>query len=689
MKTLAVLPALSAACVVLCAFAFDAAHAQQPALPMNDFQLVTSRYRELQLRAAPPEAVRMSALAASLGADGRWPDIDYLDSQPSAWKAASHLERIKSLCRALVHPDSALRGDAQIEAAVMRGLDDWIAHRYKNPNWWHNDIGVPMMMRDIIILLGERLQGERRAGALQVLHQYGHIGPGGGANLIWTSELALQYGALTEDAALVALNSKAIADEIHISSGDGIQSDWSYHQHKARLQTFHYGAAFASDTARLGWQLRGTPWAIPMEKLNLVADYQLQGSQWMVRGLATVPGTIDRAVSRPGALRADARGTLRFLRDALPARARELDAFIARQDGKAPPLEGFRAFPRSDFAAFQRPSFSFFLKTISERTLPTESINRENLKGHLLHAGDHYILRDGAEYLSLPPVWDWELLPGVTSAQGAGEVVRKPFVGSVSDGASGATTMDYALGDKAGEKLSARKLWACHGDAVVCLIADLRAPNAQAPVQTALDQCLLRGAVTVAGEDGVARELGAGRHEALKALWAQHAGLGYFPIGAPLSLRLGPQSGSWASINESSSAELVPQPVFLPILEHGARPSGQSSGFAIAACATAREAAMLATKPAWQVLANDAHAQAVRFDDGTVMAVFYQAGSIVEAGKTLLQADRPCLVLRNRKQTWASDPAQKGGRLMLSASGGAPRAVELPADGVSVRVAPA
>ena len=356
-----------------------------------------------------------------------------------AGKQSEHLNRIRALSHAFINPQSPLYNDEKTQAVVFRALDHWIEKRYKNPNWWHNDIGVPQIMRDIVVLLGPRLQDQRRKGALEIWHQYGKAKAGDGANTMWQAELALLYGAVTRDANLVAQNSSLISDEIHVSRGEGIQPDGSYHQHGARLQQFHYGGAFLNDASRLGWQLSGTPWAIPNEKLQIIADCILQGSQWMVRGTTTVPGTLDRAVSRANALKGgDLRGAARFLREALPQSAPQLDALIARQDGNGAPLVGFRAYPRSDFAVYQRPNFSFFLKTISDRTRTTESINNENLKGHLLNSGDYYLMRDGQEYASLPPVWNWDLLPGVTYAKGAGEVQRQSFSGAVSDGESGA-----------------------------------------------------------------------------------------------------------------------------------------------------------------------------------------------------------------------------------------------------------
>ena len=303
--------------VVLCSFLFciKPMNAQVP----DNFQIVTERARELLLRRPSLDAEKLQNYVATLGADKRWPDVDYNDKAPSGWKTVEHLNRIRALSHAFINPQSPLYNDEKTQAIIFRALDHWIEKRYKNPNWWHNDIGVPQIMRDIVVLLGPRLQDERRKGALEIWHQYGKAKAGDGANTMWQAELALLYGAVTKNSDLVAQNARLISDEIHVSRGEGIQPDGSYHQHGARLQQFHYGGAFLNDASRLGWQLSGTAWAIPQEKLQIIADAILQGSQWMVRGTTTVPGTLDRAVSRANALKGgDLRGAARFLREALP-----------------------------------------------------------------------------------------------------------------------------------------------------------------------------------------------------------------------------------------------------------------------------------------------------------------------------------------------------------------------------------
>ena len=382
----------------------------------DDFDLIISRQRDLLLTSpltSPPATV--DQWVRTLDSGGAWPDIDYQDQRDADWSPRYHLDRVVSMCKALLQPNSPLRDNAALAAAIDRALDRWIATRPQCHNWWYNDIGTPGSMRDVIFLLGPRLQGARRTGAMEVLHQFKIKGDG--ANLVWTATLGLSYGCLAQDEALVAQCAARLSDEIHLSGGEGIQPDFSYHQHGPRLQAFHYGGAYLHDLSRVAFMLAGTRYAVPPDKIRLLVDYVLKGQQWMGRWNYTVPSTLDRAVSRPDVLTlGDLDGNAELLAGLSPKNRAALEDVRARIARRAPALNGFRAFPCSDFACYQRPEFSFFVKTISTRTQGTETtVNGENVKGALLNSGDTYILREGDEYVNLAPVWDWTLLPGVTS----------------------------------------------------------------------------------------------------------------------------------------------------------------------------------------------------------------------------------------------------------------------------------
>lgn len=625
----------------------------------------------------PDHDTGLESIISSIGQGSQWDDIDYSHKHPSGWQLSTHLQRVRRMSLAWTDPESPRYQDPSLKKSIDATLDHWLENRYQNPNWWHNEIGVPRLMQDIIVLLRKHLTPPQFEQAMEILAQ--HNVRGTGANLVWSADLGLHYGALSGNVDMIRKCSDLISNEIRVTTKEGIQPDYSYHQHGPRLQTYHYGSAFLRENIKLAWELRGTPWAFAGEKTDILLDFVLKGWQWMARGSYTVPGTIDRAVSRMGNLRnADLRAMMPYLLELKPQHAGALDAMKERQDGAGKPLEGFKHFPYSDFSAYHRPDFSFFLKTISVRTRFTESINRENLKGRLLNSGDAYFVRDGMEYYDLMPVWDWEHLPGVTTFPG-GVTKQKNFTGGVTAGKSGFTVM-LMHAEKDAQQLSVRKFWASHGDLVVCLMADLQSANVDS-IYTTLDQCRWRTDVFSNMHANVLEE---SIHDLQNVRWIHHAGFAYIPLSpANVALHLTAPTGSWQSINQSGSDETITEKVFMPVFRHDA--SSTSAAYFVASCSRPEDAKKLAAKPGFTVIRNDKGCQSVRFRDGTWMTAFFEQGSVAGSKRQTLSADRPSLVVVSKGKLFASDPTHTGGAVKIR-MGKSVLDLTLPPDGTTIEV---
>jgi chondroitin AC lyase len=586
----------------------------------------------------------------------QWRDIDYQDQQLANWQVSQHLLRVRALALAWTRQDSYWYRNIRVKQFMFDALQHWLQKRYHSNNWWHNKIGVPQLMRDIVIVLRPYMDSATLRSALEVMAQYGNWQTHTGANLTWSADLALHYGALTGNDSIIRHAVQKLVSEIKMSTGEGIQPDYSFHQHNQRLQIYHYGRAFLYDNVRLAWELQGTQWQLPAEKIQLLADFVLQGWQWMARGKHTVPGTLDRSVSRPHALHAaDIMKLIPYLSAIDSANAPQFIAIAESQEKNNASVAGFRYFPCADFAAYHTPAFSFFLKTISSRTLPTESINNENLKGRLLHSGDAYLVRDGKEYYDLMPVWDWNLLPGVTVFPGAAAAARLPWVGGVSNGMSGAAVMDYQLTDEKGGSLTAKKAWFCHNERVICLMAGLTQRNIVGPMQTAIDQCRWVSNVTVDGDQELTDE---GEYTFENVRWLYHAGIGYvFLQPSSVSVRMKKITGNWSDINASIKLPPVREKVFTPVLQH--KQHTVNTGYVVTMATTPAAVATISRKPDWTILRNDTLCQAVQWKDGTQMFVFHTKGSAEIQNKKKITVDKPCMLLITKDSIYGSNPAGK------------------------------
>ncbi|RZK42699.1 MAG: chondroitin AC lyase [Pedobacter sp.] len=613
--------------------------------------------------------------------NGKWSNIDYRDKERGAWKTLEHLTRIRQMSIAWLNPRSPFFQNQTVLETIHAALNHWLQERYQNPNWWQNEIGVPQLMRDIIVLTRSQLSTKEFNGGLAIIHQF-KVG-GTGANLSWSADLGLHYAALTDNALLLDSCRNLLINEVKIGTKEGVQPDFSFHQHGERLQNFHYGKFFLTDNTRLAWQLRDTRWAFPEDKVLILAKLLTEGDRWMARGTFVVPAVVDRAISRPGFLSGgDLSTTLEMLKDLVPQIKKQLDT-IQLSYKRVIGWKGYKNFPFSDFISYNEVDFGFYLKTISKRTLTSETkTNYENLKGRLLNSGNTYYIANGREYTDLMPVWNWDYLPGATNFDDTTTIERRRFNGSVDNGFSGLSAMDYALG--AGVKqLTGHKIWAVHKGVMICLIAGLTTTDNSEFVYTALDQCRMQGVVQVNKPGNVVKE---GIHNSSNVKWLFHSNFGYFPLyRAHIKLKTGPVNGSWQSVNKGQTAANITDKIFMPLISHGKFLRDGKSGYVVARCANASEAQRLNKRPFWRIVKNDITNQTVKFSDGVVMIAFFAKSKVQLSQSLNIEAKQPCLLIIEEKMISISDPNHTGGNFQISV-GKEKYNVNVPSSGESIRL---
>jgi chondroitin AC lyase len=336
-----------------------------------------------------------------------------------------------------------------------------------------------------------------------------------------------------------------------------------------------------------------------------------------------------------------------YLIELFPQNTLQFKKIQAVQQGKGA-LTGFKYFPYSDFTAYHTANVSVLVKTLSTRTLATESINNENLKGHLLNSGDTYYLRNGKEYFNLAPVWNWQYLPGITTFKGADKIKKMPFAGGTGNATSGLTAMDYIMTDKDSVKsIHARKLWAFHNSLAVTLIAEVERKNAPDSVVTVLDQSRLQGKVRQGNN------------------WLYHNKFAYYLLGPQhLELTQGPVTGSWRQVDGAASNRLVSDSIFLAKLVHPA--TGQSAlGYAVKYAKDVAAAKAFNWTKAFKIITNTGQCQAIQFQDKTVMAAFYAPG-VIKISSTSLTVNKACLIQLTKGKLYLSDPLHTGGSLNIT-----------------------
>ena len=620
------------------------------AAPSNPLALVREGLIE-QLRPA------IGALPApdEPDAEGRWSDLDLNAPTRSNWPGRVFLLRTR-----------ALAADPARRDAAIRALRWWHRHDPLNDNWWHNQIGTPRLIAETVLLLGEDIPSDLPALARRALDRSGDflLSADGlvrkparwtGANRLWMSINRLYAAVLFHQPDRI---SGIIADamaEVRLAAigEEGMQVDGSFHQHGPLLYNGGYGRTFLTDCGWIVAATLGTCWQPSGAPLRLLADHLLDGTRWMLRGAEINPSCLDRNITRE---RHEPIDDLAWLADTLAAasdhrRAELTDLASAIRLHAAPgSLNGNRMFYRSDFMAHHADGVHFSVRMHSARTKRGESVNSEGLRSHHLADGLAYLMRTGAEYRDVFPVWDWQRLPGITCALTAepespttiDTPTKATAVGGVSNGRHGACTQH--LDNVA---LSIRKSWFFGPGAMVCLGADLHVHGDTGKVVTTLDQSLVQG--PVARDDDAA--LPPGRHHLAGLRKLRHGPWTFdFPHPTDVVVELGPRAGAWSDIG-SGPDKPVSREVFLACIQHDNAHPATSYAYSVRSGPT---------PPIYEILRNDAQLQAVRWPDaGLIQAVFHLPGELRISHDLILGVDHiSCVQL-------TSDPS---GRQTLQAA---------------------
>jgi chondroitin AC lyase len=603
-----------------------------------------------------PRASRAPDYLSSIAADGHWPDLNYEGARAN-WNA--HLSRMAEMAGAYANSASPDYHSAKMLEAVEHALDYWFTKRKPVlSNWWENTIGQPLLLTRTLVPLEDVLPPDMLRKGLSYYTCSTDVDPryATGENLVWFAQQQLIRGILARSPEDIAAGGELIQREIRINAGEGIQRDFSFHQHGPQLYNGGYGHDFVVDTCKYATLLQDTRYAFTHEKLSLLADLLLEGDGHMLRGKLLDYSAFGRTLVRRDASTAALEFELACdeLAALLPERAAALGALKEHIAGTGAPASfvGNKFFWNSDFMTHQRDAYYMSVKMISNRTVGTETIHGENAKGCWLPFGTTWILRRGDEYKDIFPVLDWGRLPGVTSPHMTEPFTKdvrqpEPFVGGVTDGTYGAAAMVF--GESESEPLvplfraltHGQKAWFFFDREIVALGAGITSTRDE-PIGTTLNQTLLHGPVLMDGH-----EVQPGEAKVSQTSWVLHDEVGYTLLGpTDATLKVGPQTGDWKSVGSGNSTAPVTESVFAMWIDHGVHPSDAKYAYAVLPAIKAKQLAAWVAHPPVRVISNTTAQQAVINDQAAIAEiVFYRPGSVTLMPGVAVIVDHPCMVL--------------------------------------------
>ncbi len=669
----------------LVAFAFAGYGADAENIPrdsISDMEHVLGEFFD-ELMASPPSDRRVENLLAGFRADGSWAGINYDDVSRTGFQHRQHLLNLRDLARAFHHPGSRFHGDPELCETILRALDFWIEHDFIADNWWHNEMGTPDILSDVLILMDTELTARQRQEGARIAGRANLNGFGArpGGDLIQIAGIMGKSALFERDAEGFRDAVSAMVGEVRITTGRGVKPDLSLQHRTDRVtSTLTYGSGYASSFARYAGKLHGTQFAFPEETIELLIDFYLDGfHKSMAHGRYPDPPQLNRGITRRSALRARGPGTPEALAAISDYRQEELTELIAVRRGDQEPAFTFnKFFWSSEYLSHQRPEYFASVRMYSSRNHSVEvPYNEEGLLNHHLADGANFIIRTGEEYRDLFPAFDWQKIPGTTVVQkpslpSPGAIQQRgltEFVGGISDGVYGAAAFDF---ESPLDSLKARKAWFFFDDEFVALGAGITS-DADLPVATTLNQSLLTGRVAIP-EDGNLRVLDHGEHVLAGTNWVWHDNTAYlFPTPADVRMKNQVASGTWRRINRQSWAddEEITHNVFNLWIDHGTNPRSENYAYIVVPGIELNGVTDYKDRSSISILANTAEVQAVTHQKlHLAQIVFYEPGEIEAAPGLHIEVDKPSLVMLRTSderitQISVADPTRNHSTLTL------------------------
>ncbi len=573
-----------------------------------------------------------------------WPDINYADTERSGWKASLHYSRIeRTLC---MYGPKRLHEDAEYRERMTAALRFWVLHDFQNPNWWHNEIGMPRTISDILVMMADVLPKDLLRAGIALISRgsmkcHPNIPRWTGANLIWGINNSIKHALLINDEALMTAAAARALDEMRYDT-EGIQEDGAFCQHGPRWYSGGYGASFTYDVSILLYIFQGSRWQFPEDKIRIFLQHVLDGQRVMSKNGYFDYCGVGREYARHGNIyRTNLhRGVSLLTRTEGLPRAEELAAFDRENHHPAlvsnDPASDKTVFYSSIQLLCHRKNGSYIgVKGHNERLFDQELCNGEGELAYNMSYGTHTCLaRRGDEYFNLSPVWDFAHIPGTTARVENDEQIHahrdwwcqplpNSHAGGLSDGDCGIL---YEMPEHDG--ISAKVSFFTYDGCLVSLGTDIRDEHPErGPLTTTVDQCRAKDTCLD------------------RSLHPRHVSNGewcYFNLdeNTTFSVEVGERVGSWRRNNHAVPDAPVKDDVFMvciptelshPYFAYLAAPADQSGS---GPC----------------ILRNDGQCQAILATrtDGrkTVMAVFHEDTALTLPDGTELHGKTGhCLIL--------------------------------------------
>lgn len=220
--------------------------------------------------------------------------------------------RLKEMAIAYCMKGSELEGNKALLDDIINALEWLYENRYNEntdyyDNWWPFDIGVPLSLNDIVVLLYDDLTENQILKYMKAIEKFA-FDPTvcradkvktTGANRVDMCKVVAVSGIILKSESMM-MRAKENLREVfqYVSEGDGFYTDGSFVQHGAIPYTCSYGAVLIEGLSVMQLLLSNSPWQLDYAEANNIYDWIYNSYEPLIYKGAAMDMARGRAVSR-------------------------------------------------------------------------------------------------------------------------------------------------------------------------------------------------------------------------------------------------------------------------------------------------------------------------------------------------------------------------------------------------------
>ena len=627
---------------------------------------------------------------------GKYTDVDYFDHKRINVSWLPVLERMRLMTIAYTHPKSSYFKNDNLHLLIAKSLSYFSTHKplpYCD-NWYQQGIRRPQSLALSLINLKfgakpianstfqSTLNAACRDTAINSANRNNPMHKwNSGANKTETALGWIYLSALLKKEDMLRVAVRETFSPITLTTGEGIQYDFSYDMHHGYLYNGAYGYTFVRNVIDVANYVKNTSYALSGSQLELFSTYFKEGVLGVQRGNWLDWNVVGRGISRNNIVYNDIRSVLEKM-ILIDTSSADLYRLAIKERSKNPlPYKDSnssnRNFWHTDFTVHRRPNYYFSVHAVSSRNHAQEIGNLENLKGYWGAQGTMNLMLNGDEYYNVFPLWDWTKLPGTTlpdtlvvgQNKSVGFSDRKgtsKFVGGISDSTYGVKT--YVVEDELG--VSYKKAWFMLDNEIVCLGAGITSILPKNNIYTTVNQVISnerkasygnfnKSKISTLNNDFITDNID----------YVIHDNVAYLVEEKPeVNIELTKKQAKWSEITGSGSLEFqqteLEKDIFYLGINHGIKPVNSKYAYRIVPQIEHNQNIARLKKGLSIIVSNTENMQAV-YDPMTNLhqVIIYKADQSYSCQNVTIKSDKPCVVMLRIKKNgeaelYASDPSQ-------------------------------